>query len=111
VSARDQARAISREELGVSPHDLMPPVRACCGKRHALPHQHVRIYQDKRGRTRHWYECAKCWRTLPERGLRPGNIRWQASPGSRYCSECEQAMDAALDAITVRTWQDKETQP
>lgn len=74
-----------------------PPLQPCCGKHHGLPFQHVRFYEDKRGRTKHAYECARCYKTLEARGQRPSNIRW-AKPGSPHCQVCEDELTALLDA-------------
>lgn len=65
-----------------------------------MPFQHVHIYQDKRGRTRHQYECARCFKTLEARGLRPGNIRW-TKRGDPHCETCAQEINAELDAVVI----------
>lgn len=75
----------------------LPPVQACCGKRHPLPFQHRRYYVDKRGRSKYTQECNRCFRSLEERGLRPSNIRW-CEKNSDMCLDCRIAIKDAVGA-------------
>lgn len=76
-------------------------VQPCCGKTHTLPFQHTRFYQDKRGRTRHVYECARCAKT---RHIDGHDIRW-SQPGSPYCEVCEKALDQRItERLAPKGW-------
>ncbi len=73
-----------------------PVVQPCCGKAHYLPAQHVIFYKDKRGRTKHWYECAICFRTRHLEGrLTP---RYPKRPGDAHCDECAAELIQRIDA-------------